>query len=281
MPDVVITGASSGIGFAASQALIRRGFRVFGSVRTQSDADRLSEQLGTSYVPLIFDVTDPDSVNRAAAAVKERVGEQRLFGLVNNAGIAVLGPLAYLPLERFRRQIEVNLFGVHIVTQAFLPLLGTEWSGVGKSGRIVNISSVSGRLAMPFAGAYAASKFGLEGYSDSLRRELMLFGIKVILIEPRAVATAIWDQAEKIVVQQFPNTPYDRSLHLFAQQARREAKTGFPPRKVGELIGRVLTTPRPRARYTIVPHRLFEWTIPRRLPTDFLDYCIAKFLRLR
>ena len=119
MPDVVITGASSGIGFAACQALIRRGFRVFGSVRTKADADRLTEQLGRQYVPLIFDVIDPDSVNQVAAVVKEMLGEQRLFGLVNNAGIAVLGPLACLPLERFRQQIEVNLFGVHTVTQAF------------------------------------------------------------------------------------------------------------------------------------------------------------------
>src|SRR6201987_4779646 len=199
MPDVVITGASSGIGFAACQALIRRRFRVFGSVRTKADADRLTEQLGPQYVPLIFDVTDPDSVNQVAAGVKEMLGEQRLFGLVNNAGIAVLGPLACLPLERFRQQIEVNLLGVHTVTQAFLPLLGTEPNRVGEPGRVVNISSIHGRLAMPFAGPYAASKFGLEGYSDSLRRELMLFGIKVVLIEPRAVVTAIWDGAAGVV----------------------------------------------------------------------------------
>ncbi|HET9374566.1 MAG TPA: SDR family oxidoreductase [Chthoniobacterales bacterium] len=281
MRDVVITGASTGIGFATCQVLIRHGFRVVGSVRTQADADRVGERLGTGYVPLILDVTDPDSVHRAAATVKKKVGEQRLFGLVNNAGIAVLGPLAYLPLERFRLQIEINLLGVHTVTQAFLPLLGTESSGLGRAGRVVNISSVSGRLAMPFAGAYAASKFGLEGYSDSLRRELMLFGIKVILIEPRAVVTSIWDQAEKVVVQQFPNTPYDRSLRRFAEQARSEAKTGFAPEKVGELIWRALTTPRPRARYAIVPHRLVEWSIPRRLPTELLDYCIAKLFRLR
>jgi NAD(P)-dependent dehydrogenase (short-subunit alcohol dehydrogenase family) len=281
MRDIVITGASTGIGFAACQVLIQRGFRVFGSVRTQADADRVRDRLGTSYVPLIFDVTDPGSVHQAAAAVKKKVGEQRLFGLVNNAGIAVLGPLAYLPLERFRLQIEINLLGVHTVTQAFLPLLGTESSGLGRPGRVVNISSVSGRLAMPFAGAYAASKFGLEGYSDSLRRELMLFGIKVILIEPRAVVTSIWDQAEKVVVQQFPNTPYDRSLRFFAEQARREAKTGFPPAKVGELIWRALTTPRPRARYAIVPHRVVEWSIPRRLPTELLDYFVAKLFRLR
>ena len=281
MPDVVITGASTGIGLAACRVLIQRGFRVFGSVRTPADADRLREQLGTRYVPLIFDVTDPHSVNRAAAAVKKTLGEQRLFGLVNNAGIAVLGPLAYLPLERFRQQIEVNLLGVHTVTQAFLPLLGTESSRAGKPGRVVNISSISGRLAMPFAGAYAASKFGLEGYSDSLRRELMLFGIKVILIEPRAVVTPIWDKAERVVVQQFPNTPYDRSLGIFARQVMREARTGFPSERVGELVWRTLTTPRPRARYAILPHRLVEWSIPRRLPTGLLDYCIAKLFRLR
>jgi hypothetical protein len=109
----------------------------------------------------------------------------------------------------------------------------------------------------------------------------MLFGIRVILIEPRAVVTSIWDQAERVVVQQFPNTPYDRSLRCFAEQARREAKTGLSPEKVGELIWRVLAVPRPRARYAIVPHRLIEWSIPRRLPTEFLDYCIAKFFRLR
>ena len=117
MPDVVITGASSGIGFAACQALIRCRFRVFGSVRTKADADRLAEQLGPQYVPLIFDVTDADSVNQVAAAVEKMLRKQRLFGLVNNAGIAVLGPLACLPLERFRQQIEVNLLGVHTVTQ--------------------------------------------------------------------------------------------------------------------------------------------------------------------
>jgi NAD(P)-dependent dehydrogenase (short-subunit alcohol dehydrogenase family) len=281
MPDIVITGVSTGIGFAACQVLIQHGFRVFGSVRTQADANRLRDHLGAGFTPLIFDVTDPGSVNEAAATVKTNIGNRRLAGLVNNAGIAVLGPLAYLPLERFRMQIEVNLLGVHTVTQAFLPLLGTDSSRVGAPGRIVNISSVSGRLAMPFAGAYAASKFGLEGYSDSLRRELMLFGIKVILIEPRAVATPIWEEAERVVVEQFPNTPFDRSLRFFAERARREVKAGLPSEKVGELIWRVLTSRRPRARYAILPHRLVEWSIPRCLPTDLLDYCIAKLFQLR
>jgi NAD(P)-dependent dehydrogenase (short-subunit alcohol dehydrogenase family) len=281
MPKVVVTGASTGIGFATCQVLIKRGFHVFGSVRTPADAERLEKQLGAGYASLIFDVTDPESVKKAAADVEQAVGQQRLAGLVNNAGIAVAGPLAYLPLERLRSQIEVNLLGVHTVTQAFLPLLGTDPKHSGNPGRIINISSVAGRLAVPFLGAYAASKFGLEGYSDSLRRELMLFGISVILIEPGAVVTPIWEKAEGIVVQQFPNTPYDRSLRLFAEQAMKEAKGGFQPERVGQLIWRVLTARRPRARYAIVPNRLLEWSIPRRLPTEFLDYCIAKFFRLR
>jgi NAD(P)-dependent dehydrogenase (short-subunit alcohol dehydrogenase family) len=281
MRDVVITGASTGIGFAACQVLIQHGFHVFGSVRTPTDAERLTKQLGKGYTPLIFDVTDPDAVNEAAVTVKRALEGQRLAGLVNNAGIAVAGPLAYLPLERFRLQLEVNLLGVHTVTQAFLPMLGIDPNGKGKPGRIVNISSVSGRLAVPFLGAYAASKFGLEGYSDSLRRELMLFGINVILIEPGAIVTPIWDKAEGVVVQQFPDTPYDRSLRRLAEQAMKEAKSGFPPERVGELIWRVLTARRPRARYAIVPNRLVEWSIPRRLPAEFLDYCIAKFFLIR
>jgi short-subunit dehydrogenase len=134
---------------------------------------------------------------------------------------------------------------------------------------------------MPFVGAYAASKFALEGYSDSLRRELMLFGIKVILIEPGSVATPIWDKNEAALVQEFPHTPYDRSLGVFAKQLIREAKTGLPSEKLGELICRVLTTPRPRARYMMAPPRLVEWSIPRRLPAELVDYCMAKFFRIR
>jgi NAD(P)-dependent dehydrogenase (short-subunit alcohol dehydrogenase family) len=281
MPDAVVTGASTGIGFAACRVLIQRGFRVFGSVRSEADANRLKEQLGTNYFPLIFDVTDPESVNNAAVHVSEAIREKRLSGLINNAGIAIPGPLAYLPLERLRLQLEVNLLGVHTVTQAFLPLLGPKPDRIGQPGRIVNISSVSGKLAVPFLGAYAASKFGLEGYSDALRREMMLFGIKVILIEPGAVITPIWQKAEGIVVEQFPDTPYNRSLRLFAEQAMKEARSGFQPEKIGEAIWRALTVRRPRARYAIVPNRLVEWSIPRRLPTEFLDFCIAKFFRLK
>ena len=175
MKQVVITGVSTGIGHASAKVLLERGFRVFGSVRNSEDADRLQSEFGEMFVPLLFDVTDESAVQAEAARVSQILGTDTLDGLVNNAGIEVAGPLAYLATDQFRYQLEVNLLGPFIVTKAFLPLLGADPARKGKPGRIVNISSTSGRIAGPFAGAYAASKFGLEGFSESLRRELILF----------------------------------------------------------------------------------------------------------
>ncbi len=184
MKNVVITGVSTGIGYACVKALLSRDFRVFGSVRNQMDAERLQRDFGDRFVPLLFDVTDKETVQAAALKVNECFGAGTLDGLVNNAGIEVAGPLAYLPTDQFRRQLEVNLVGPFIVTKAFLPLLGEDPARKGNPGRILNISSASGRIAAPFTGAYSASKFGLEGFSESLRRELVLFGIDVIIIGP-------------------------------------------------------------------------------------------------
>ena len=192
--SVVVTGVSTGIGWAIAKVLTGRGFRVFGSVRKQSDADRLTNELGPEFYPLIMDVTDRDAVERAAKEVERQLGSATLAGLVNNAGIAVPGPLLYLPLEDFRHQIEVNLVGPVSVTQAFAPLLGVDSKRPGAKGRVVNISSTGGKFGVPFLGAYVASKHGLEGLSDVLRRELLLFGIDVIVVGPGSVVTAMWDK---------------------------------------------------------------------------------------
>ena len=181
MKSVVVTGASTGIGWACLKVLIAGGFRVFGGVRKQADADRLAKEFGANFTPLLFDVTDAAAVAAAAGKVRAALGGETLFGLVNNAGIAVPGPLLELSVEDFRRQIDVNLIGQFIVTQAFGPLLGADRSLKGPPGRIVMISSISGKTAFPFGGAYAASKFGLEGLSEALRRELMIFGVDVIV----------------------------------------------------------------------------------------------------
>ncbi len=173
MKSVIVTGVSTGIGWGCVKVLIESGFRVFGSVRKQTDAERLTKEFGPNFTPLIFDVTDKAAVAKAAKEVEAALGGETLAGLVNNAGVAVLGPLMSLRIEEFEHQLAVNLTGPLIVTQAFKGLLGVGPSRRGAPGRIVMISSVGGKNAMPFLGPYCASKFGLEGMSESLRRELM------------------------------------------------------------------------------------------------------------
>src|SRR5215471_15009628 len=163
MKSVVVTGSSTGIGWGAAKVLIKKGFRVFGSVRKAADGERLQKEFGANFVPILFDVTDQAAVNRAAEQVASALGGETLFGLVNNAGIAVAGPLLYLKIDEFRHQLEVNVTGQVITTQAFAPLLGADRSRTGKPGRVVMISSVGGKNATPFMGPYNASKFALEG----------------------------------------------------------------------------------------------------------------------
>ena len=184
MKNILITGVSSGIGYATAQALVERGHHVFGSVRRQKDAERVQEELGENFTPLLFDVIDSEAISRAQEQVAEAVGEKGLYALINNAGIVIPGPLKYTPLDEFREHFEVNLFGLLDVTQQFLPLLGASEGSPYPPGRIINISSTSGRVAYPFMGAYASTKHALEALSDSLRRELMLYGVDVIVIQP-------------------------------------------------------------------------------------------------
>ena len=173
MKAVVVTGASTGIGAACVSLLVENAYLVFASVRKDSDAAALVARHGASVAPLLFDVTDAESIAAAARDVEARLDGATLAGLVNNAGVAVPGPLLHLPIDDFRRQIEINLVAQLQVIQAFAPLLGAGAQRRGAPGRIVNMSSVAGRFAAPFLGAYAASKFGLEGMSDALRRELI------------------------------------------------------------------------------------------------------------
>src|SRR5271170_3060003 len=184
MQSVVITGASTGIGWATAKLLLDKGFRVFGSIRKQADADRLKSEFGSNFIPLLFDVTDEAAVLAAAREVRAALSGETLAGLVNNAGIAVAGPVLELSADDFRRQMEVNVIGPVIATQAFGPLLGSDPSLKGAKGRIVMMSSVAGKTGNPLTPAYSASKHAIEGLSESLRRELMLFGIDVIIVAP-------------------------------------------------------------------------------------------------
>src|ERR1700729_3653114 len=212
MQSVVITGASTGIGFAAAKLLLARGFRVFGSVRKQADADRLTSEFGANFIPLVFDVTDEAAVLAAAREVRAALNGETLTGLVNNAGIAVAGPLLEISADQFRRQMEVNVIGPVIATQAFGPLLGSDPSLKGPKGRIVMISSVAGKNGNPLTAPYTASKHAIEGLSESLRREMMLFGIDVIIVAPGAVKTPIWSKADEIDVSGYRNSPFFPAL---------------------------------------------------------------------
>ncbi len=278
MQAVVITGVSSGIGWGTSQVLLRKGYQVFGSVRRTSDADRLAAEFGKNFIPLIFDVTDMEAVQRAADQVRAALGGHTLQGLVNNAGVAEGGPLLYQPLDVYRAQIEVNLVGPLIVIQAFAPLLGVDRSLQGAPGRIVNISSVGGQFAGPFLGAYHASKFGLEGMSDTLRRELMAFGIDVIVVGPGGVATPIWDKAENQDASAYEHTVYATALKRFQTFMVEQGRKGYTPEQLGEVVWRALTVAKPRARYTVVPNPLTHWIQSSLLPKRFVDRMIARNL---
>jgi NAD(P)-dependent dehydrogenase (short-subunit alcohol dehydrogenase family) len=280
MKSVVITGSSTGIGWGCTKVLIKKGWRVFGSVRKQADADRLVKEFGPNFVPLIFDVTDATAVGKAADQVAAALGNATLDGLVNNAGIAVAGPLLYLDVDEFRNQLEVNLTGQLIVIQAFTPLLGADKSRSGKPGRMVNITSVGGRNANPFMGPYNTSKFGFEGFSESLRRELMLFGIDVIVVAPGAVKTPIWDKADQIDTTRYDNTPYASSMNTVKKYMLELGRAGYPPEKLGRAVWQALTVKKPKVHYTVSPAG-FQDFLTGALPKRTVDGIIAGRLGLK
>ena len=277
--SVVVTGASTGIGWGCVKVLTASGFHVFGSVRRQADADRLSQEFGANVTPLIFDVTDQAAVAAGARLVESALGGATLFGLVNNAGIAVPGPLLYLKIDDFARQLAVNVTGQLAVTQAFAPLLGADTARTGAPGRIVMISSVGGKNALPFAGPYAASKFALEGLSEALRRELMLFGIEVVVVAPGSVATPIWDKAEAVDLAPFAATPYAAALKTMRSFMIALGRKGLPPERIGEAVRTALTASHPKTRYTVAPNpgqQLMVAVLPKRT----MDKLLARRLGL-
>lgn len=279
--DVVVTGVSTGIGLSTAKVLIANGYRVFGTVRKQADADRIQQELGNLYIPLIMDVTDFDAIQKASEKVGAMIGSKRLAGLVNNAGIVVSGPLLYLRPSEYRRQLETNMIGPMMVTQAFAPLLGTDSNRTGPTGRIVNISSSAAKVAIPMLGAYTASKCGLEGMSDALRRELMLFGIDLVIIEPGTINTSMYDKGEKEDLGEFKVTPYWEAIKNFQKYVVNEARTkGLSPERLGKAVHVALTTAKPKARYAVIPQRFKNWILPRLLPTRMLDAAMAKQLGL-
>lgn len=276
MQSVVITGASTGIGHACAKLLLDKGYRVFGSVRKQTDADRLKSEFGANFIPMLFDVTDEAAVLSAARNVRAALNGETLFGLINNAGIAVTGPVLGLSADQFRRQMDVNVIGPIIATQAFGPLLGADQTLKGPKGRIVMISSVAGKNGNPLTSAYCASKHAIEGLSESLRREMMLFGIDVIIVAPGPVKTPIWSKGqEQFDLSTYSNSPYLPSLQKVTAYMQHLDSIGLPPEKIAEVVYSALTLPRPKVRYQVAPdpmRHLMAAVLPKRM----VDRIIAK-----
>ena len=191
---ILITGVSSGIGYDATKYLISKGYRVFGSVRKEADADRLTNDFGSDYIPLLFDVTKQDQVIRSKDKVLEVLGGQKLKAIVNNAGVAQGGPMELLEDEKFRWQMEVNLFAVRNITNTFVDLLKGDKESKIKGGKIIMISSISGYFNSPYNGAYCVSKHAMESLADLYRRELYMYDIDVVSIQPGPIASKIWEK---------------------------------------------------------------------------------------
>jgi len=279
MRSVVITGASTGIGWACAKLLLDKGFRVFGSVRKSADADRLQTEFGVNFKPLMFDVTDEAAVLAAAREVRAALDGETLAGLVNNAGIAVAGPVLELAADEFRRQMDVNVIGPIIATQAFGPLLGVDAALKGPRGRIVMISSVAGRNGNPLSGAYSASKHAIDGLSESLRREMMLFGIDVIIVAPGAVKTPIWGKAEEVDISSYKNSPFYPALKKVREVMLQFGKNGLPAETIAETVFEALTTAKPKVRYQITPDPIRHLATAI-LPKRTIDRIIARRLGL-
>ncbi|WP_370234153.1 MULTISPECIES: SDR family oxidoreductase [Henriciella] len=276
MKTVVITGASTGIGRAAAEYLAGKGWKVFAGVRKHSDGEPL-KQANANITPLILDVAKPDQVKAAVETVSNALDGMTLGGLVNNAGIANMGPLALQPMDEFEQHFDVNVFGLMRATQAFLPLLGMDEARTGAKGRIVNITSVGGRLSAPFLGAYAATKHAVEAITDALRRELLIYGIDAIAIGPGAVKTPIWDKAEDMNRNQpYANSVWAKPIETFAEVMLKGGRDGLPPEKIAAVIETALTDNSPKARYAPVPNKFTNWTIPTLLPKRMVDKAMAK-----
>ena len=276
MKNVLITGVSTGIGYSALKEFINRGYRVYGSVRKSEDAERLSSEFGENFRPLIFDVTDDDAIQRAKEKVESEIGSEGLACLVNNSGIAEGGPVQLQSMRQFRKHFDVNVFGLVSVTKAFLNLLGAQEDCPFPPGKIINISSVAGQIAAPFLSAYAGSKHAVEGISHSLRRELIPFGIDVIIVAPGAVKTPIWEKG--IHMKEYKDSFYGQVLRRFGKGAEKGAVSGLSADYIGEQIVNIMERSKPKTRYAFVPKSFSNWTIPKMLSHRALDNIIKKRL---
>ena len=281
MRTVLITGISTGIGQSISEVLMNNDFFVIGSVRKEEDAAAIKEKFPDRFDFIIFDVTDKVAIENSKKRVEDilKKNNSYLCSIINNAGIAMGGPFRYLETEIFRKQFEVNYFGLINVTKTFLDLL-IESNKYPLKNKIINMGSISGKRSYPFVGPYTSSKFALEGLTDSLRRELLIHNIDVVLIEPGPIKTEIWNKVPDIEDNPFLKTEYEHALRKFNKVYIEMGKNGLHPDLVGDLVLKALLTNNPKTRYVITPGKLINYIIPGFLPDRWVDRLVGKMLGL-
>jgi NAD(P)-dependent dehydrogenase (short-subunit alcohol dehydrogenase family) len=276
----LVTGASTGIGRAIADALVAAGHFVFASVRKPADGDAINMAYGENGLAVFFDVSDQAAIDEAATLISNKLGGRTLAGLVNNAGVAFPGPALLQPMSEVEQVLDINFFGMVRCVKAFAPLLGADPTRSGPKGRIVNVTSVSGRFGYPFTAAYVASKHAVEGYSASIRRELMLVGIDVIVVGPGAVKTPIWQKGANNGAGKYEGTIWAKPLITFNESLVAMDAEGLEASVIGEVVTTALTTAKPKTRYAPVPNKLVNWWAAIFLPARMIDQVVAKNLGL-
>lgn len=276
---ILITGASSGIGESACHVLLEKGYEIIAGVRSSADAARLKSAGGTRLHPLMMDVTDESGMQLARDEATKIIGDGALVAIFNNAGIVVNGAWLYIPIDQWRQQFEVNVIGVIRTTQLFFPLLSkARQPGDTHPRRVINMGSVSGLFASPFIAPYAASKYALEALSDSLRRELYMYDIQVVIIEGGNIATPIWDKAKR--TPSFMGPEYDSILEFKEQMIDGLIARGMPLKAINEVIVKTVMDKAVKARYLVRPQK-WKFNLIRILPAKWVDRLIHRNLQKR
>ena len=270
---VLVTGTSSGIGRGLCQALIEKGYKVFGTVRNRKDATELNKEFGKNLDALLVDVTDEKQVVKAKERVQNYLNGKPLTALINNAGIATLGPVEFLPTSDFKKQIDTKILGTFLCTKIFLPLLGTDSNLIGNPGRIVNISSIlGGKIGSPFMSGYCASKHAVEAFSESLRRELKPYRIKVIIVAPGSVSTPIWKEVKKQKDQnKYHKTKYGISFKKILNSLESFDQNSLSMKQLTSIIIKSIEIKNPKIRYnpTKDPIQKLWPYIPKKIMDSF------------
>lgn len=277
--NVLITGASTGIGAACASKFIQEGFSVYGSVRKPVDADRLSKEFGENFHPLLFDVTDEFAIKSTAKELSEKVKGEGLKLLINNAGIAITGPVELIDVDAFRQQFEVNYFGLITVTKAFLPLLGAVENCTFEPGKIINMSSVASKRAMPFMTPYSSSKAAVDSFTEGLRRELLIYGIDVVTINPGPIETPIWEKIDP-KMDNVSATAYGKVMKHFLKLVDKESRESIRPDDFAKRVFKTFRAKKSKTTDVVVKKKFLKYTLLNLVPDRVIDAFIKKMLKI-